>query len=94
MLRDLLPSIDLVLIMSVEPGFGGQSFMEGSLQKIADLKAMRAELGLATLIEVDGGISSHNARTLFDAGADALVAGSAVFGAADPRAEIEKMLNA
>ena len=93
-LRDLLPSIDLVLIMSVEPGFGGQSFMEGSLQKIADLKAMRAELGLATLIEVDGGISSHNARTLFDAGADALVAGSAVFGAADPRAEIEKMLNA
>ena len=93
-LREVLPLVDLVLVMSVEPGFGGQSFMEGSLQKIADLKAMRAELGLATLIEVDGGISSHNARTLFDAGADALVAGSAVFGAADPRAEIEKMLNA
>ena len=72
-LRDIVPLIDLVLVMSVEPGFGGQSFMPDS-------------------IEVDGGISAHNSRLLFDAGADALVAGSAVFGAPDPQAEIERML--
>lgn len=92
-LRDLLPMLDLVLIMSVEPGFGGQSFMPGALDKVATLRKMIDEQGLATVIEVDGGISSSNARQLFDAGANALVAGSAVFGAADPKAEIEKMLN-
>src|SRR5574344_1836323 len=87
-LRDLLPMLDLVLIMSVEPGFGGQSFMPGALDKVATLRKMIDEQGLATVIEVDGGISSSNARQLFDAGANALVAGSAVFGAADPKAEI------
>lgn len=93
-LRDILPLVDMVLIMSVEPGFGGQSFIPASLQKIAELRAMIREQGLATLIEVDGGISAANARALYDAGADILVAGSSVFGAADPEQEISHLLHA
>ena len=93
-LRDLLPSLDLVLVMSVEPGFGGQKFMDNALGKIAQLRRMIDDAELSTLIEVDGGISTHNARLLFDTGADVLVAGNAIFGADDPKAEIEKMLNA
>lgn len=93
-LKDILPKVDLVLVMSVEPGFGGQSFIDGSLEKISQLSAMRAEAGLDFLIEVDGGISAKNAAEVFAAGAEALVAGSAVFGAADPEAEIVKMLEA
>ncbi|EKC79612.1 Ribulose-phosphate 3-epimerase, partial [human gut metagenome] len=89
-----LPKVDLVLVMSVEPGFGGQSFIPGSLDKIRELRAMAREGGLSTLIEVDGGISARNAREVFEAGADALVAGSAVFGAPDPEAEIVRMLEA
>ena len=91
-LRDILPLVDLVLVMSVEPGFGGQAFMPESLDKIAELRKMADEMGLDTIIEVDGGISSKNARQLYDAGADVLVAGNAVFGAEDPEAEIVKML--
>lgn len=83
-LRDILPQIDLVLIMSVEPGFGGQTFIPASLEKIAQLRALADELGTETIIEVDGGISSHNAHEVFGAGADVLVAGNAVFGAEDP----------
>lgn len=93
-LRDILPLVDMVLIMSVEPGFGGQSFIPASLQKVAELRAMIREQGLATLIEVDGGISAANARALYDAGADILVAGSSVFGAADPEQEISHLLHA
>ncbi len=93
-LREVLPQVDLVLVMSVEPGFGGQSFIPGSLDKIRALRAMIREQGLRTMIEVDGGVSARNARELFDAGADALVTGSAVFGAADPEAEILRMLEA
>lgn len=93
-LKDILPKVDLVLVMSVEPGFGGQSFIDGSLEKISQLSAMRAEAGLDFLIEVDGGISAKNAAEVFAAGAEALVAGSAVFGAADPEAEIVKILEA
>lgn len=93
-LEDILPQLDLVLIMSVEPGFGGQSFIEGSTEKVRELKAMIERKGLATLIEIDGGVSRHNARELYDAGCDALVAGSAVFKAADPEAEIVAILNA
>lgn len=93
-LRDILPSVDLVLVMSVEPGFGGQSFIPGSIAKIEELRALARELGLDTIIEVDGGLSSHNARAVYEAGADVLVAGNAVFGAADPEAEIVKILNA
>ena len=91
-LHDLLPSLDLVLVMSVEPGYGGQKFMDGALDKIARLRRMIDGAGLPTLIEVDGGISAHNARLLFDTGADVLVAGNAIFGAADPKAEIDRML--
>ncbi len=93
-LEDILPQLDLVLIMSVEPGFGGQSFIEGSTEKVRELKAMIERKGLATLIEIDGGVSRHNARELYDAGCNALVAGSAVFKAADPEAEIVAILNA
>ena len=85
-LKDILAKVDLVLVMSVEPGFGGQSFIDGSLDKIRELAQMREQMGLNFLIEVDGGI--------FAAGAEAVVAGSAVFGAADPEAEIVKMLEA
>ena len=91
-LREVLPLVDLVLVMSVEPGFGGQSFIPGSLDKIRALRAMIREQGLGTIVEVDGGISARNAREVFDAGADALVAGSAVFGAEDPEAEIARSL--
>lgn len=92
-LRDILPLVDLVLVMSVEPGFGGQSFIPGSLEKIARLRAMACDRELETIIEVDGGLSSHNAREVFDAGANVLVAGSAVFKADDPQEEILRMLN-
>lgn len=91
-LREVLPLVDLVLVMSVEPGFGGQSFIPGSLDKIRALRAMIREQGLGTIVEVDGGISARNAREVFDAGADALVAGSAVFGAEDPEVEIARIL--
>ena len=91
-LRDLIPMLDLVLVMSVAPGFGGQSFIPESMEKIARLRAMIDEQGAATLIEVDGGISAANARAVYEAGADALVAGSAVFGVENPSAEIEKIL--
>lgn len=93
-LRDILPLVDMVLIMSVEPGFGGQAFIPEALQKIADLRAMARQQGLDTLIEVDGGISARNAGEIYAAGADILVAGSSVFGAADPEAEIVRMLEA
>ena len=93
-LKEILPKVDLVLVMSVEPGFGGQSFMPDSLDKVRELAAIKREQGLDYIIEIDGGISAKNAGEVFAAGAEALVAGSAVFGAADPKAEIEKMLNA
>ena len=88
-----LSMLDMVLVMSVEPGFGGQKFMDGALGKIAQLRRTIDEAGLSTLIEVDGGISAHNARLLFDTGADVLVAGNAVFGADDPKAELERLLD-
>lgn len=93
-LRDLLPLVDMVLVMSVEPGFGGQAFMPESLQKVADLRAMAQEAGLSTLIEVDGGISERNAGEIYAAGADVLVAGSSIFGADDPEKRILEILNA
>ncbi len=93
-LRELLPEVDLVLVMSVEPGFGGQSFIEGSTDKVRELRKMIDEAGLNVTIEIDGGVSAANARELYEAGCDALVAGSAVFKAVDPEAEILKILNA
>ncbi len=93
-LDEWLAKVDLVLVMSVEPGFGGQSFIDGSLERIAAIHKAADERGAHCLIEVDGGISTANAAAVFGAGADALVAGSAVFGAANPEAEIVKMLEA
>ena len=93
-LEKWLPELDLVLVMSVEPGFGGQSFIEASVGRIAELRRMADACGSKCHIEVDGGISASNAARIFAAGADVLVAGSSVFGAADPKAEIIKMLEA
>lgn len=87
-LDDYLKDIDQILVMSVEPGFGGQKFMDSSLPKIAYYKAKREELGLDYVISVDGGVGSSNAHLVREAGADMIVAGSAVFKAADRSAEI------
>lgn len=83
-LEDVLTRIDLVLIMSVNPGFGGQGFIEETYEKLRRLKRLCREVGADPLIQVDGGVSLSNARLLGEAGADVLVAGSAVFKAADP----------
>eukprot|EP00440_Ansanella_granifera_P004943 gb/GFBE01005360.1/.p1 GENE.gb/GFBE01005360.1/~~gb/GFBE01005360.1/.p1 ORF type:complete len:318 (+),score=90.38 gb/GFBE01005360.1/:1-954(+) len=79
----VLPEVDLVLIMSVNPGFGGQSFIQSQLDKIRDLKAMCKKLGVDPWIEIDGGASGANAKEIKDAGCNAIVAGSAVFNAPD-----------
>ena len=83
-----LDQLDLVLVMSVEPGFGGQKFMPAALDKLAALKARRQEKGLAFLLEVDGGVNAETAPLCAAAGADVLVAGSAVCAAADPAAAV------
>ena len=93
-LRPILQEVDMVLVMSVEPGFGGQKFIPESLDRIRALRRMAEELNPTLLIEVDGGISSENAGEVFDAGANVLVAGSSIFKAADPEAEIVNMLKA
>ena len=93
-LDEWLDKIDLVLVMSVEPGFGGQSFMPGSVDKVKYLRNAIDSRGLNVTIEIDGGVSAANAGELYEAGCDALVAGSAVFKASDPEAEILKILNA
>ncbi len=84
LLEDVIKDLDFVCLMSVNPGFGGQSFIENSVAKIKRLKEMIVKAGSNCLIEVDGGVTTKNARMLEEAGADVLVAGSAVFGAADP----------
>ncbi|GAB4285503.1 MAG: ribulose-phosphate 3-epimerase [Coriobacteriia bacterium] len=83
-LRDILADIDLVLVMSVNPGFGGQAFIPGSVGRIERLAALCAELGVSPRIAVDGGIDVTTAPLVVDAGADTLVAGSAIFGQQDP----------
>lgn len=93
-LRPLLQQVDMVLVMSVEPGFGGQQFIPESLDRIRELRTMAEELNPNLLIEVDGGISSKNADRLFAAGANVLVAGSSVFKAEEPEREIQMMLEA
>ena len=84
LLEDILQDLDYVELMSVNPGFGGQSFIEHSIDKIKKLRAMIDEKGYNCLIQVDGGVTTKNARALEEAGANVLVAGSAVFGASDP----------
>lgn len=92
-LDDVLAQIDVVLIMSVNPGFGGQSFIPHTLQKIAGLKQRLLANRASALIEVDGGVNQHNAAALLAAGADILVAGNSVFGADDPLAAIHALKN-
>ena len=88
LLEDVIQDIDLVCIMSVNPGFGGQSFIENTYSKVEKLKALINRKNAATIIEIDGGVTNKNAKQLADAGADVLVAGSYVFGAQDPIATI------
>lgn len=90
-LEDILPDLDMVLVMSVNPGFGGQRFIDGTYAKLARLRALCEAVGAAPRIEVDGGISAANIAQVAAAGADVFVAGSAVFGASDPTAEVDRL---
>ena len=87
-LEDIIGDLDLVLLMSVNPGFGGQQFIERTFGKIRRMKAMIEDQGLSTMIEVDGGVNTQNAEALYEAGADILVAGNAVFKSDDPEETI------
>lgn len=91
LLEDILPMADLICLMSVNPGYGGQNFIEASYNKIRRLRAMIDRKGLDTLIEVDGGVTVENAEAVAEAGADVLVAGSTVFKAEDPAATIRTL---
>lgn len=84
MLRDVIEYLDVVMIMSVNPGFGGQTFIDHTIVKIQELKQLIAETGSKALIEVDGGVNAETGKRLVDAGADMLVAGSYVFGSPNP----------
>lgn len=90
-LEDIIQDIDLVLIMSVNPGFGGQSFIENTYNKIQQLKELIARKGADTIIEVDGGVNDQNAQALTQAGADVLVAGSFVFKSEHPQQTIARL---
>ncbi|MCY1636215.1 ribulose-phosphate 3-epimerase [Marinifilum sp. D737] len=92
-LEDIIQDLDLVLLMSVNPGFGGQSFIENTYKKVKQLKAMIAEKNANTIIEVDGGVNLETGKKLLEAGANALVAGSFVFGANDPTHTISNLKN-
>ena len=91
MLRDILPDLDLVLLMSVNPGFGGQKFIAGTLRKVKELRELIAETGSNAVIEVDGGVNAETGALLKAAGADVLVAGNYVFKAEDPTAAISTL---
>ncbi len=91
LLKDIIADVDLVLVMSVNPGFGGQSFIQHSIQKIEELKTLINKTNSSAKIEVDGGISLKNAREIIQAGADILVAGNAIFSSENPKDTIEKL---
>ncbi|MCB1596462.1 MAG: ribulose-phosphate 3-epimerase [Gammaproteobacteria bacterium] len=88
-----LPHLDLVLVMSVNPGFGGQAFIPGTLPKLRAVRERIAALGRPVMLEVDGGIKADNIRRVAEAGADVFVAGSAIFGSGDYAATIKRMRN-
>lgn len=91
-LADVIGDIDVVCVMSVNPGFGGQKFIEHTYRKVQMLRQLIVDAGASTLIEIDGGVNLQNARRLLDAGADVLVAGSFVFQSADPKAVIRDLV--
>ncbi len=91
LLKDIIADVDLVLIMSVNPGFGGQKFIPNSFDKIKELKQLIAEKKSKALIEVDGGVDHTNAKQLIEAGCDVLVAGSYIFGSDDPPKTIKNL---
>jgi len=91
LLEEIIPDVDLVLLMSVNPGFGGQSFIENTYNKVAELKEMILRRNSRALIEVDGGVTDKNAAELYAAGVDVLVAGNYVFRAADPHEAIRRL---
>lgn len=93
-LEDIIVNLDLVLIMSVNPGFGGQSFIENTYKKVIQLKDLIEKSGSKAVIEIDGGVNDENCSKLVAAGADVLVAGSFVFKSKDPMATISKLKNA
>lgn len=88
-LEDIITEVDLVLLMSVNPGFGGQKFIENTYKKIRETKELILENNSTALIEIDGGVNTENASKLFEAGADVLVAGNAVFASENPERTIE-----
>lgn len=90
-LRYVIQDIDLVCVMSVNPGFGGQKFIESTYQKIKELKQMIVASGSSALIEIDGGVNQQNAKPLLDAGADVLVAGNFVFSSKEPKEVIRQL---
>ncbi len=92
-LEDTINDIDVVLVMSVNPGFGGQSFIENTYEKVKQLKQLITKKGANTLIEIDGGVTNANAKKLLDCGADALVAGSFVFSSDNPINTIAELKN-
>ncbi len=94
LLKDVIQDIDLVCLMSVNPGFGGQKFIEKTYDKVRELKAMIVEANCSTLIEIDGGVGSGNAQKLIEAGADVLVAGSFVFKSENPTQTISDLKKA
>ncbi|WP_283639979.1 ribulose-phosphate 3-epimerase [Mesonia mobilis] len=91
LLEDVINDIDLVCIMSVNPGFGGQSFIENTYKKTRQLKEIILDNNASTQIEIDGGVNSQNAKKLVDAGADVLVAGSFVFKSQDPKQTVKEL---
>ena len=91
MLQDVIEDVDMILLMGVNPGFGGQKFIQHTLRKISELKALIEATGSKALIEIDGGINAVTGAAAAAAGADILVAGNAVFSAPDPLAEIETL---
>lgn len=91
LLEDIIKEVDVLLLMSVNPGFGGQSFIENTYKKVRQAKALIEQTGASTLIEIDGGVSLSNAKALVEAGADALVAGSFVFNASNPTQTIASL---
>ena len=94
LLKDVIKDIDVVCVMSVNPGFGGQKFIEHTYEKVKALKQIIVNTGATTLIEIDGGVTENNSSALVKAGADVLVAGTTVFKAADPKAMIVALKNA